>query len=169
MPKDKERFVRLIMEPLPSLQYELYPGRMSDAASQDFARKELAELGLKYVQLEEALGRPPEMKELGEKFTYRSKVLAADDGEAWETYRQAVESAKLEMARGHANVVGTTETDSPASPKSATPSQTVAPEFASSEPSSPRKQEAANRQQEAQRHTIPEKKRSWLDRLLGRG
>jgi len=75
----------------------------------------------------------------------------------------------LEMTRGHANVVGTTETDSPALPKFATPSQTVAPEPASPPPSSPRKQEVANRQQEAQRHTMPEKKRSWLDRLLGKG
>ena len=99
MPKDKEQFVRLIMEPLPSLEYERYPGRMSDEATQNFARKELAELGLRYVQLEEALGRPPEMKEIGEKFIYRSKVLAVDENEAWQLYKQAVERAKGKLGQ----------------------------------------------------------------------
>ena len=170
MPKDRERFVRLIMGPLPSLQYERYPGRMSDKETQDFARKELAELGLKYVQLEEALGRPPEMKELGEKFTYRSKVLAPDDEEAWRIYRRAVERAKVEITLPRADAAGTTKTSQPASPpQPAAPSQKVAPETPAPPPPSPRKQEAPQRQQETQQPEGPEKKRSWLDRLLGRG
>ena len=173
MPKDRERFVRLIMEPLPSLKYELYPGRMSDEVSQNFARKELAELGLKYVQIEEALGRPPEMKELGQKFTYRSKVLASEDGDAWRIYAQAVERAKVEITRPRAGVVGATKTAalaSPPEPAPPAPDQMIAPERLAPPPPSPRKHEVPPGPQEKQQQLEgPGKKRSWLDRLLGRG
>lgn len=94
MPKDKPAFVRHVFENLPSLQFQMYEGRTSDDTAQDYYRKELAELAIKFVQLEEALGRPPEMKEIGEKFLYRFKVLNADEGEAWRKYSDAVQSAK---------------------------------------------------------------------------
>jgi hypothetical protein len=178
MPQDKERFVRLIMEPLPSLEYERYPGRMSDEATQDYTRKELAELGLRYLQLEEALGRPPEMKEIGEKFTYRSKVLAADDSEAWQIYKQAVERAKRKLVqqtiKSEAKPVAS-QTEAHASPTSQaleeTPAQRAAtptspPPTASPAPIKPetRPNPSETRPQEEQ----PKIKRSWLDRLLGR-
>jgi hypothetical protein len=172
MPKDRERFVRLIMEQLPSLQYERYPGRMSDDTTQGYARKELAELGLKYIQLEEALGRPPEMKELKEKFTYRSKVLAADDEEAWRIYREAVERAKVEIMRGGTEVVSTSKSDQPAAPlKSLTPlpSESVTPVLHAPQTKSPRNPAAPQHLREMQQQPeVPVKKRSWLDRLLGR-
>lgn len=72
----------------------MYEGRISDNTAQDYYRKELAELAIKFVQLEEALGRPPEMKEIGEKFLYRFKVLSADESEAWRIYRDAVSTAR---------------------------------------------------------------------------
>jgi hypothetical protein len=170
MPKDRERFVRLVMDPLPSLQYERYPGRMSDEATQDFARKELAELGLKYVQLEEALGRSPEMKELGEKFTYRSKVIATDDEAAWQIYKQAVEHAKVEIMRGGGKGVGETYPDAPAAPSMSAPPQVhgVAPAPPAPLAHSPRMPEAPQRPQQLQHPEAPEKKQSWLNRLLGR-
>jgi hypothetical protein len=174
MPKDKERFVRLIMERLPSLQYELYEGRMSDEVTQDYARKELAELGLRYVQLEEALSRPPEMKELRDKFTYRSRVLAADDDEAWQIYVRAVERAKAEITREGAEAVvvrqpvasadASAETPKPVEP----PPLRRAPETPAPSPSPQLEKDAPRRPQEPQRPEASEKKRSWLDRLLGR-
>lgn len=94
MPADKAAFVRRVLEGLPSLQFEVYEGRVSDDASQDYYRKELAELAIRYVQLEEALGHPPEMKQLGEKFTYRSGVLNLDESEAWNIFSEAVQKAK---------------------------------------------------------------------------
>ena len=94
MPKDKPAFVRQVFENLPSLQFQMYEGRISDDTSQDYYRKELAELAIRFVQLEEALGRPPEMKEIGEKFLYRSNVLSADQGEAWRIYSDAVWNAR---------------------------------------------------------------------------
>lgn len=97
MPKDRPAFVRRVFEKLPSLRFQMYEGRISDDTAQDYYSKELAELAIKYVQLEEALGRPPEMKELGEKFLYRSKVLSADEVEAWRTYCDAVRLARDAM------------------------------------------------------------------------
>ncbi|MGI8837490.1 MAG: hypothetical protein ACR2H4_12760 [Pyrinomonadaceae bacterium] len=97
MPKDKPAFVRRVFENLPSLQFQMYEGRISDDTAQDYYRKELAELAIKYVQLEEALGRAPEMKQIGEKFLYRSKVLSADEGEAWRIYSDAVRFARNAM------------------------------------------------------------------------
>ncbi|MEK6282523.1 MAG: hypothetical protein AABN95_19350 [Acidobacteriota bacterium] len=94
MPKDKRAFVRHVFENLPSLQFQMYEGRISDDTAQDYYRKELAELAIKFVQLEEALGRSPEMKEIGEKFLYRSNVLSADQGEAWRIYSDAVRNAR---------------------------------------------------------------------------
>jgi hypothetical protein len=94
LPADKEAFVRRVFEQLPSRQFEMYDGRVSDDASQVYYRKELAELAIKYVQLEEALGEPPEMKQLGDKFTYRSRVLHSDDAEAWKIFSRAVKDGK---------------------------------------------------------------------------
>ena len=180
MPKDKERFVRLIMEPLPSLEYERYPGRMSDEATQDFTRKEIAELGLKYIQLEEALGRPPEMKEMGEKFTYRSKVLAADENQAWQIYKRAVERAKEKIQQQpprtekmqvtsapqvHAHTPLQHNEETPPQRTLSTPTPSSAPA-----PSIPVKLTVSHGVPETRRQEEqPKKKRSWLDRLLGRG
>lgn len=94
LPADKEAFVRKVFEQLPSRQFEMYDGRISDDASQDYYRKELAELAIKYIQLEEALGEPPEMKQLGDKFTYRSGVLHPIENEAWKIFSTAVKNAK---------------------------------------------------------------------------
>jgi hypothetical protein len=47
-----------------------------------------------YVQLEEALGRPPELKEFGtSKFKHRAEVLADDVEEAWHIYGDVVHRA----------------------------------------------------------------------------
>ena len=98
MPTDKTAFARRVLDRLPSLPFEVYEGRISDKATQDYYRRELAELAIKYVQLEEALGRPPEIKEIGEKFTSRSNVLDADESEAWRIYSNAVGWAKTAVA-----------------------------------------------------------------------
>jgi hypothetical protein len=164
MPKDKERFVRLIMERLPSLQYELYEGRMSDETTQDYARKELAEMGLRYVHLEEALGRPPEMKGLRDKFTYRSRVLAAGDDEAWRVYVRAVERAKAEVTREGGKAVVAKQPVVPAK----TPNPVASPPPPRAVPETAASSLLIQREPEAQRTEEIKKKRSWLDRLLGK-
>jgi len=56
--------------------------------------KRLAEYSLWYVQLQEALGRSPDLKEFGRgKFEWLAPTLAGDIDEAWERYRRAVEAS----------------------------------------------------------------------------
>lgn len=90
----KGAFVHSVLNGLPSLQFETDYGRISDERMQNNYREELAELAITYVQMEEALGRPPQLKEIGERFSYRSKVLNTDEFEAWRIYCNAIESAK---------------------------------------------------------------------------
>ena len=60
----------------------------------------LAEEILRFIQLKEALGRTPQMKEFGTSgFEYRSAVLSPDPQQAWEQYAAVVEAA-LESALG---------------------------------------------------------------------
>jgi hypothetical protein len=145
MPEDMADFVRRVYDDLPSNQFQVYEGRISDDTSQDYYRKELAELAIKYVQLEEALGRPLEMKELGDKFTYRSKVLNADEATAWRIYSDAVQKAKA---------------DSPKRTKVQPNQSSLVSSIQAEIPSSSGPAEKPSNQ--------PEAKRSWLDRVLGR-
>jgi hypothetical protein len=56
--------------------------------------KRLAELSLWYVQLKEALGRPPELKDFGRgKFEWAATTLAGDIETAWTRYQEAVKVA----------------------------------------------------------------------------
>jgi hypothetical protein len=54
----------------------------------------VSELGLKYLQLEEALGRPHELMELGDRFIYRYQVLYGDKEKALVIYQKTIEQAK---------------------------------------------------------------------------
>lgn len=56
----------------------------------------LANLGIKYIQLEEALDRPPEMKELGEQtFRFHSIAINDDPIEIWKIFVEAIGKAKI--------------------------------------------------------------------------
>lgn len=62
---------------------------------------DLAQQALNYVQLEEALGRPPEPKEFGtSKFKYRAEVLSDDVDEAFRLYGEAVHRALNSSSEG---------------------------------------------------------------------
>lgn len=65
-----------------------------DAAWRDHGkRQKLAELSIWYVQLWEALGRPPSLKEFGTgKFTDSGSVLDPDVGRAWERYGSVLQA-----------------------------------------------------------------------------
>lgn len=55
-------------------------------------RRKLAELSIWYVQVWEALGRPPSLKEFGTgKFTDPGSILDSDIDRAWERYGSAVQ------------------------------------------------------------------------------
>ena len=68
-------------------------------ASSRFALKSLADESLRFVQLEEALGRPPELKKFGlPKFERMALNLDNDVNAAWTKYVAAIEVAKRSTA-----------------------------------------------------------------------
>jgi hypothetical protein len=104
MPPDKAGFASLVFRRLGGRPFERRvvvanrdEGRVQ-AEEQDRYNKLawLAEQSLHLIQLEEALGRPPELKEFGAPgFEYRSEILHTDSGIAWERYVSVVEAARL--------------------------------------------------------------------------
>lgn len=94
MPRDVTGFARALFD---SLTAEAARHRGEDEAKRYSNYIEvLANLGIKYVQLEEALGRPPVMKDLGERFISHTVAVKVDDPEGvWAIFVEAVESAKI--------------------------------------------------------------------------
>ncbi|MFL5704029.1 MAG: hypothetical protein ACJ8AG_14515 [Ktedonobacteraceae bacterium] len=71
---------------------------------------ELAGLSFWYIQLEEGLGHPPDMKEFGQsKFTQLCTVVSGEADKAWHMYTEVIEAAKrsrvpttpMDQALGH--------------------------------------------------------------------
>ena len=59
----------------------------------------LAEESFRFIQLEEALGRPPSLREFGTRaFESRAPVLAPAIDEAWGKYTRAIEAARRERS-----------------------------------------------------------------------
>lgn len=70
----------------------MYEGRIADERDQEHYKRNPAETGLKYIQIEEALGREPEWKELKSSFAYRYSVLSEEEPEAWEIFQRSINS-----------------------------------------------------------------------------
>lgn len=99
LPKDVISFVRSVHTLLGG--HVFTPEQRSQASETEQERQRqierLARLSLWYVQVEEALGRPPEIKEFGaSKLEGLATTLHADLEEAWRLYRQALEPARQE-------------------------------------------------------------------------
>lgn len=103
MPRDRLGFAKRVFERLGGRPFE----RETIASSSEEGRAQaevqvrhnklrwLAEESLRFVQLEEALGRPPELKEFGTGgFEYRASVLASEVDDAWDRYVEAIEAAR---------------------------------------------------------------------------
>lgn len=102
MPVDRAGFVRLVLDRLNALPGLALP-RSSGAGGHDARERDqerwnlqwLAEESLLFLQLEEALGRPPTLDELGrERFEYRAVPLAPEMDKAWDQYQQAIWEAR---------------------------------------------------------------------------
>jgi hypothetical protein len=127
---------------------------VAQAAEQDRHTKFgwLAEESLRFVQLEEALGRPPELKEFGAAgFEYRSSVLAPDSQEAWSKYVAVMEVARADPGTRRGDVLSDDRTSTPAS---------------SSDPSPLLR--AGSDDAQADNPAEATERRPWLRRLLGR-
>lgn len=93
MPRDVAAFARALFDSLTS-EAARHRGE-GEAKRYGNYIEVLANLGIKYVQLEEVLGRPPVMKELGERFVSHTVAVKEDDpGSVWVTFVEAVENAK---------------------------------------------------------------------------
>jgi hypothetical protein len=107
MPPDRIKFATQVFEALGGVQAERKNGfqpRVEPEAAQterNIELQSLAEESLHFVQLQEALGRPPNLKEFG-RFDYRSTVLAPDIEQAWNIYAAAISSV-LEQGSGALN------------------------------------------------------------------
>jgi hypothetical protein len=103
LPADRLDFAKHVFESLGGRPFErraIVSSReegLTQAAEQDRHSKLgwLAEESLRFIQLEEALGRHPELKEFGASgFEYRSGVLSPDPPQAWGYYVTTVEAAR---------------------------------------------------------------------------
>jgi hypothetical protein len=95
MPPDRRGSALLVFERLGGRPFEPQPllARRDELAAYGAEQDRQAKLGwlaaesLRLIQLEEAIGRSPELKEFGtSSFEYRSAVLAEDPLEAWQHY-----------------------------------------------------------------------------------
>ena len=110
---------------------------------------ELAGLSFWYVQLEEGLGHPPEMKEFGlSKFKQLCPVIHEDVEKAWNIYREAIEEAKQGRRSPQAYQVPESSMALEGNRPLPISLQVSMSPLAKNQP--------------------PEQKRSWLDRLLRR-
>lgn len=103
MPKDQAEYATRVFQLLGGRDFERPIGiwDSEEAREQNEAQDKqnkilwLAEQCLRFTQLEEALGRPPDLKEFGpSSFEHRSVSLAQDIGSAWKRYRSVVAQAR---------------------------------------------------------------------------
>jgi hypothetical protein len=91
MPQDVSAFARSVFDSLTS-KAARYRGQ-DEANRYSNYIEVLANLSIRYFQLEEALGRPPHMKELGERFVSHATAINEDIGNVWREFIEAIASA----------------------------------------------------------------------------
>ena len=95
MPSDRGRFAKEVFYRLGGQPFKSDPVRNHAEYDKFTGLLRLAEDSVRYVQLEEAIGRPPILKEYGpKKFEYWSQFLAGDINAAWARYGRAIAEAK---------------------------------------------------------------------------
>lgn len=103
MPADRPGFVKSVFEALGGRPFEHKAPVLSQKERCALAEEQdkhyrlgcLAEMSLRFIQLEEALGRTPETKEFGTpSFEHWIAVLSPDPQQAWERYAEVVEAAR---------------------------------------------------------------------------
>lgn len=172
MPQDVSGFARALFM---SLTSEAARFRGEDEAKRYSNYIEvLANLGIKYVQLEEALGRPPVMKDLGERFVAHTKAIKDDDTEGvWMTFVEAVGNAKATANKGVSKTnLSETQTSSPVTKVQPSAreelAERVAPVIPEDNDLQSVEDKGAGQQPTPQQNEEPGSKRSWWQRLTGK-
>lgn len=181
LPQDRERFVDEVfvrlggrqLGPRPDYssreQYDAYTKQIQE----QWTLARLTELSLKYVQIWEMLDRPPTIEEVGVRtFEDWKQALSNDTDIAWQRYSTIVmESVQAAVAPPSVKPKRATQ---------AQPKQDVPPAGPVSNPSTPEPDSMTQRVvpnpavlptptlSAAAQPPQPERKRSWLDKLLGR-
>jgi len=109
---------------------------------------ELADLSFWYIQLEEGLGHPPDLKEFGRgKFAQLCPAVSEDVDKAWSVYTKTIEAAKQSVVSSiQMHQTSGSEADSQRDHNLLLSRQPLQAPIAKSQP--------------------PEQKRSWLDRIF---
>ena len=166
MPVDRESFVAAVYNALGGTREQWNPyisdekeaeahrGRM-DA---NRARASLAHIALEYVQLEEALDRKPDLKDLGRgKFEHRAWVFGDDSEEAWRSYAVVIAEARHSLGPERKPTIILDSHDRSSSVSESQPATNIA---SAEENELERKSERSEQEKEAGR--------SWFKRLTGR-
>lgn len=188
MPADRIGFVKKVAELLPTRPFIYYDEQSASSDNQQYYVRELAEKALNFVQVREASGKNPQLKEFSSKFKHRSAVLHEDETKAWEIYEAAIERALQQstvenervVQKQAQNISSTVTLNSPIDIKNETkppvqkqvsetlvtlPANNKHPVMNQGVKSTPSSSISSSKGKPAQPQS---KRRSWLDRLLGR-
>jgi len=181
LPQDRERFIGEVFTRLGGRQLGPRPD-YSDRARYDAYTKQtqeqwalarLTELSLKYVKLWEVLDRPPTIEEVGVRtFEDWKQPLSDDTAGAWQRYSSIIiESVQAAAASRSREPKRATQAQPKLDvPRASPPSNAISSGVDSSTQSavsSPAVQVTSKSNVPAEPQ-LPERKRSWLDRLLGK-
>lgn len=107
MPDDREAFARSVYERLVDSAGAVSPSSMSKAIGEEREQEQrrsnlqwMAEESLRVIQRQEALGRPPTLKEFGrDGFAYRAAALSSEIDDAWSIYQHAIAATQHSPAK----------------------------------------------------------------------
>lgn len=172
MPKDKTAFVKNIAERLPSRDFNYFGQQAGDYIQKQYVQ-ELAKKALNFIQLYEATGDTPTLKEFNTKFKQNSPVLHDDENQAWEIYLTAVKKA-MQLSASQLQIESSVlierevkTADLSQSKETRSPSAIERPQ-AASKPEQPINVPPPISRKTESTIEKPPARRSWLDRLLGR-
>ena len=172
MPKNKNTFVKKIAELLPTQDFNYFGQQAGEYIQQQYVQ-DLAQKALNFIQIYEATGELPTLKDFSTKFKQSSAVLHNDELQAWEIYVSAIKEAltfknnETKMASPPTKLENKISDLSSQPPQKYYPTDDKKPKIIEN-PSSPVKTEEDFGKKV---DIIQEEKpmpRSWLDRLFGR-
>lgn len=163
LPKDVPAFVQQVYHHLGgrTLLQDEWRTASQDVRARQSQLEYLARSSMWYTQVEEALGRPPEIKEFGSsKVGGMASALEKDETEAWQMYRRSIEAARS------MKIVMSSREKTPETTAVSLPRELTAP---STEHNADADSSVSTTYQESNGNAVePASKRSWLDRLLRR-
>lgn len=172
MPKNKIAFVKRIAELLPSQDFNYFGQQAGEYIQKQYVQ-ELAQKALNFIQIYEATGEFPTLKDFSTKFKQNSAVLHNDELQAWEIYVSAIKRAlqfstdKMATPSPSAKLEPKIETTISQPPQNFNPVESQKPKTATNPMSPIITTENSGKITD----TIQEKKtirRSWFDRIFGR-